>query len=92
LDPNQRLSPEELGAVDHFHTGGLRASRELVELAQIRAEHRVLDIGAGLAGCARLLASEAGCRVECLDMSADYFAGANLLNRLTGLEDRIKVH
>ena len=92
LDPDQHLSPEELGALDHFHTGGLQASRELVELAQIRAEHCVLDIGAGLAGCARLLASEVGCRVDCLEMSADYCAGAILLNRLTGLEDRITVH
>ena len=92
LDPEQRLSPEELGALDHFHTGGLRASRELMELAQIRSEDLVLDIGAGLAGSARLLASAIGCRVDCIEMSADYCAGAALLNRLTGLEDRIKVH
>jgi hypothetical protein len=52
LNPDQRLSPEALGALDHFHTGGLRASRELQELAQLRAENPVLDIGAGLAGSA----------------------------------------
>lgn len=92
LNPEQRLSPEELGALDHFHTGGLRASRELMELAQIRSEDLVLDIGAGLAGSARLLASAIGCRVDCIEMSTDYCAGAALLNRLTGLEDRIKVH
>lgn len=92
LNPEQRRSPEELGALDHFHTGGLRASRELLELARIRAEDRVLDIGAGLAGPARLLASVVGCRVDCLEMSPDYCAGAALLNRLTGLEDRIEVH
>jgi sarcosine/dimethylglycine N-methyltransferase len=40
LNPEQRLSPEELGALDHFHTGGLRASRELLELAQIRAAQK----------------------------------------------------
>ena len=33
LDPDQRVSAEALGALDHFHTGGLRASRELLELA-----------------------------------------------------------
>ncbi|MGE5303281.1 MAG: class I SAM-dependent methyltransferase [Alphaproteobacteria bacterium] len=33
-----------------------------------------------------------GCRVDCIDMSSDYCAGAALLNRLTGLEDRVKVH
>ena len=92
LNPEQRLSPEELGALDHFHTGGLRASLELLELVQIRAEDRVLDIGAGLAGPARLLASARGCRVDCLELSPDYCAGAALLNRLTGLDDRIEVH
>lgn len=92
LDPEQRLSPAELGALDHFHTGGLRASRELLELAQIQARDRVLDIGAGLAGPARLIAATRGCRVDCLDMSPDFCAGAVLLNRLTGLSDRLTVH
>jgi len=92
LNPEQRLTPEELGALDHFHTGGFHASRELLELAQIRAEDRVLDIGAGLAGAARLLACALGCRVDCLELSPDYCTGAVLLNRLTGLDDRIAVH
>jgi sarcosine/dimethylglycine N-methyltransferase len=92
LDPDQRLSPEALGALDQFHTGGVHASRELQELARIRAEDRVLDVGAGLAGPARLLVSALGCRVDCLEMSADYCAGAVLLNRLTGLDDRIQIH
>jgi SAM-dependent methyltransferase len=92
LNPEQRLSPEQLGALDHFHTGGLRASRELLEVARIRAEDRVLDVGAGLGGSARLLASEVGCHVACIEMSADYCIGAILLNRLTGFEDRIDVH
>lgn len=92
LNPEQRLSPEELRALDHFHTGRFRASLDLLELAQIRAEDRVLDIGAGLGGAARLLASSLGCRVDCLELSPDYCAGAVLLNRLTGLDDQIEVH
>jgi SAM-dependent methyltransferase len=92
LNPEQRLSPEALGALDHFHTGGLRASRELLELTPIGADDCVLDIGAGLAGPARLLASARGCRVDCLELSPDFCAGAALLNRLTGLDDRIEVH
>ncbi|HKI61488.1 MAG TPA: class I SAM-dependent methyltransferase [Mariprofundaceae bacterium] len=92
LNPGRRLSPEDLGALDHFHTGGLRASRELLEAAKIQARDCVLDIGAGLAGSARLLASAVGCRVDCIEMSTDYCTGAALLNRLTGLEDRINVH
>lgn len=92
LNPEQGLSAEELGALDHFHTGGYQASLRLLELAQIEAEDRVLDIGAGLAGPARMLASSPGCRVDCIELSSDYCAGATLLNRLTGLDDRITVH
>ena len=92
LNPEQPISPDELGALDHFHTGGRRASRELLELAKIGAADRVLDIGAGLGGSARLLASTLGCSVDCIEMSPDYCAGAVLLNRLTGLENRIGVH
>jgi SAM-dependent methyltransferase len=92
LNPDEPLSPEDLGALDQFHTGGLHASHQLMELAQIRDEDRVLDIGSGLAGAARVLASARGCRVDCIELSPDYCVGAILLNRLTGLEDRIAVH
>lgn len=92
LDPGQRLLPEELAALDHFHTGGLLATRELLQAARIAAGDRVLDIGAGLAGAARFLASEVGCRVDCIEMSGDYCVGAALLNRITGLEEQIMVH
>ena len=92
LDPEQRLSPTELAALDHFHTGGFRASIVLRDLASIQPEDRVLDIGAGLAGPARMLAATPGCQVECIDLSQDYCVAAMLLNRLTGLEDRIGVN
>lgn len=91
LNPEDRLSPDELGALDHFHTGGRRASQELLELSGIRREARVLDLGSGLGGPARLLASTLRCRVACVDLSPDYCAGAALLNRLTGVDDRIEV-
>ena len=61
-------------------------------MAQVQSGQRVLDIGAGLGGSARLLAFALGCRVDCLEMSPDYCAGAMLLNRLTGLAEQIKVH
>lgn len=92
LDPDQALSPAVLSALDHFHTGGFRASLVLRDLAQIRAEDKVLDIGAGLAGPARMLAAWPGSQVDCIDMSADYCRAAILLNRLTRLEHQVRVH
>jgi SAM-dependent methyltransferase len=92
LDPDQRLTPTEISALDHFHTGGLRASLVLKEKAGIRAGERILDLGAGLAGPARMLAASPGCDVDCLDLSRDYCEAAELLNRITGLEERVRVH
>jgi len=92
LDLDQPLSPAALGALDHFHTGGFRASLVLRELSQIRAQDTVLDIGAGLAGPARMLAAWPGCQIDCIDMSSDYCRAAELLNRLTGLERQVRVH
>ena len=91
LDPEKRLSPAELAGLDHFHTGGFRASLVLRDLARIQTADRILDIGAGLAGPARMLANTPGCHVDCIDLSQDYCVAALLLNRLTGLEDRIAV-
>lgn len=91
LDIEHGLAPEDLGALDHFHTGGRRATLDLLELVPIQLGDRVLDLGAGLGGPARLLASSRGCHVICLDQSPDYCAAAGLLNRFTGLESRIEV-
>ena len=73
LNPEQRLSPEALAALDHFHTGGLRASRELQELARIRAEDRVLDIGGGSPvppGCSLPRSAAASTASNCRPISA----------------------
>jgi sarcosine/dimethylglycine N-methyltransferase len=91
LNPEERLSPVDLAPLDQFHTGGLITSLELLELAKIVAADRVLDLGAGLGGPARLLASTCGCGVQCVEMSPDYCAGARLLNRLTGLDGLVTV-
>jgi len=92
LNPEQRLTLEELAALDHFHTGGLRASLDLLEAAQFKAGGRILDVGAGLAGPARMLAHRLGSHVDCVELSTDYCTGAALLNRLTGLDGRVAIH
>jgi hypothetical protein len=46
-----RLTPEQLAALDQFHTRGLAATAELARLAGITAAMSVLDVGAGIGGC-----------------------------------------
>src|ERR1700712_1983820 len=66
LDPDP-LDPDALGALDQFHAGGRSGSLALAELAGITAGDEVLDLGAGIGGPARLLASRLGARVTALD-------------------------
>ncbi|MDE1956709.1 MAG: SAM-dependent methyltransferase, partial [Betaproteobacteria bacterium] len=61
LGPEDRpLTPRELGAMDQFHTRGHAATAELAELAAIGPADRVLDLGCGIGGPARLIADSRG--------------------------------
>lgn len=87
LDP-QRLRPADLAPVDEFHMGGRAATAEIVARAGLTSADRVLDIGSGLGGLVRYLASEVGCRATGLDLTPEYVALARELTELTGLSDK----
>ena len=67
---DQRLTPQQLGTLDQFHTRGLAATAELAKLAGISSDAAVLDVGSGIGGPARFLAATYGCRVTGVDLSA----------------------
>lgn len=90
LDP-EALDAGDLGALDHFHAGGRPGSLALAELAGIAAGDEVLDVGAGIGGPARLLASRFGARVTALDPTPRFCRLAEALNRATGLAGRVRV-
>jgi sarcosine/dimethylglycine N-methyltransferase len=77
------LAPSELGALDQFHTRGLAATVALAQLAGIATDASVLDIGSGVGGPARLLAT-CGCRVTGVDLSEAFVEAARYLTERTG--------
>lgn len=79
------LRPDDLFDFDQDHYGGLPAVVALARRAGVTAASRVLDVGAGLAGPARFLASRYGCRVTALELHAGRAAGAARLTRRVGL-------
>jgi ubiquinone/menaquinone biosynthesis C-methylase UbiE len=85
---DQPLKPDQLGPLDQFHTLGSRATADLAELAGIRADTRVLDVGSGLGGPARYLAANHGCRVMGIDLSAPFVEAACYLSQRTGQAER----
>jgi sarcosine/dimethylglycine N-methyltransferase len=86
---HQRLTPQQLGALDQFHTRGLAATADLAKLAGIAADASVLDVGAGVGGPARFLAATYGCRVTGVDLSEPFVEAARYLTERTGQSGQV---
>ena len=83
------LTTADLAPVDQLHAHGRRATLELARPAGITSGMRVLDVGGGLGGPARTLASEFGCEVEVLDLTEEFCRAGEMLTARTGLDDRV---
>ena len=86
---DQRLAPQQLAALDQFHTRGLAATAELAKLSGITADMSVLDVGSGVGGPARFLAATYGCRVTGVDLSEPFVDAARYLTERTGQSGRV---
>jgi ubiquinone/menaquinone biosynthesis C-methylase UbiE len=84
-----RLTPEDLAPVDEFHGGQRQATIRLADLVGFRGGERVLDIGSGIGGPSRFLASRYDCRVTGIDLTAEFCRVAEMLTRLTGLTEKV---
>jgi SAM-dependent methyltransferase len=80
------LTPKDLSPIDQFHTRGILATREHAALAAPREGMHVLDVGCGIGGPARYLASTYGCRVTGVDLTAEFVAVARMLTERCRLD------
>ncbi|NKX56222.1 class I SAM-dependent methyltransferase [Arthrobacter mobilis] len=87
-DPD-RLEAADLEALDHFHIGGADATRELARAAGIRPGAKVLDVGSGIGGPARMFAGEFGATVHGLDLTPSFVQVAVSLTRRTRQSHRV---
>ncbi len=85
----EHLAPEDLAAFDEFHVGGREASLALFAQLGAAPDLHWLDVGCGIGGPARLLASMSGCRVSGIDLTAEFVEVAESLTRRTGLVERV---
>jgi SAM-dependent methyltransferase len=83
------LTVDELAPADQFHSGGKGATERLARLARLEPGMRVLDVGGGLGGPARVLAAQFGCRVTVVDLTESYVRAATALTARLGLADRV---
>jgi sarcosine/dimethylglycine N-methyltransferase len=85
----QRLLPQQLAALDQFHTRGLAATADLAKLAGLTPDMAVLDVGSGVGGPARFLASSYHCRVTGIDLSEPFVDAARYLTERTGQSGQV---
>jgi ubiquinone/menaquinone biosynthesis C-methylase UbiE len=80
----------DLHAFDMIHMGGLAATDSLASMAGIDAGQKVLDVGCGVGGPARRVASEFGAAVWGLELSETLYQTAVKFTELVGLQEQVQ--
>ena len=86
----QQVTVAQLAPVDNYHWLRLAGTLALADAAAITGTERVLDVGGGIGGPARQLASRSGCHVTVLDVTPEYCVVGETLTGWTGLTERVK--
>ena len=84
IDP-AAVTLDHLAALDQMHVRGHEATLELLDALEIGNDMAVLDLGAGIGGQARVLASRHDARVTALDLTPALCEANRALNDLVGL-------
>lgn len=87
-DPDN-IKIEDLYPFDQLHGRGITSTKEHVEFAGIGSGMHVLDLGCGVGGASRHIASTCDCKVTGIDLTQEYVDVAGELTRRCGLSDRI---
>ncbi len=82
-----RLTIDDLGLVDEFHSRRRRATEELARMLAPAATDHVIDVGSGLGGPSRYLAATYRCQVSGVDLTPEFVTAATGLTQLVGLTD-----
>ena len=89
--PAGGVTVEVLGPVDEFHVGGREATLHLVDQLACADGAHLLDVGCGIGGAARLLASGPAGRVTGIDLTPAFVETGQALNQRVGLDDRVEL-
>ena len=68
---------------------GIEANNEIIELLQVDATDKLLDVGSGIGGPARYISWKTGCSVDGFDIQPDLVEKANEVAQMVGLEKKV---
>ncbi len=86
------VTVDELAPVDEFHIGGRQASEEFTSQLGLGGNDHVLDVGCGIGGTSRFVASRFGCRVTGIDLTPEFIETGTALCKWVGLDNLVELH
>eukprot|EP01024_Parvocaulis_polyphysoides_P050046 TRINITY_DN4875_c0_g1_i1.p2 TRINITY_DN4875_c0_g1~~TRINITY_DN4875_c0_g1_i1.p2 ORF type:complete len:316 (-),score=35.94 TRINITY_DN4875_c0_g1_i1:214-1047(-) len=89
IGPDDKVDAETLSTIDSMHYLGNQAMDNAIQIAEIKSSDKVLDVGSGLGGPARMVATKTGCQVDALELQNDLHTTAVDFTKKSGLEDKV---
>ena len=86
------ITIDDLAPVDEYHIGGRQASEDFLGQLDLTPEKQVLDVGCGLGGAARFVASRYGCQVTGIDLTPEFIETGKVVCGWVGLDNRVFLH
>lgn len=83
------VTVEDLGPVDEFHIGGREATEHFLNQLNFSGQDHILDVGCGLGGASRFIASRYKAKVSGIDLTQEYIDTGNTLCRWVGLNNQV---
>jgi ubiquinone/menaquinone biosynthesis C-methylase UbiE len=86
------VTVDDLAPVDEFHIGGRQASEDFIGQLELSPDNHTLDVGCGIGGTSRFVASRFGCRVTGIDLTPEFVSTGQSLSDWVGLSGQVELH
>jgi len=87
----ENVTIEDLAPVDEFHIGGRLATDNLFNQLNFSEQGYLLDVGCGLGGAARYVATKYKNRVAGIDLTPEYIEAGNALSNWLKLDKHVSL-
>jgi len=88
----ENVTVEDLAPVDEFHIGGRLATENFLNQLNFSPQNHILDVGCGLGGAARFMASTYNNIVSGIDLTQEYINTGQTLNTWVQLDKQVALY
>ncbi len=85
------ITVADLAPVDEFHIGGRLATDHILAQLSFDESNNILDVGCGLGGASRYIASQLGSNVSGIDLTQEYIDVGNAMSKWLGLDKKVSL-